>query len=245
MCLSVEAKNVLTRFFEKASELYEEHASSKSTHVEIEARIGTILSSGGFVAGVSPGRFRFLQEWFDESLTSVTAKPWNESLMIHKGSTRTCTSKGEDSFLVDKQVVRSVVVKSNHPEGIAFKFVIALEKRIEAKQATEIPFVYKPAPFQVARLRHRKSYLFGGKDNDTFSLDFTLIWSAATEKAAREALRRGDSKRFEIELELLDNSYMNSKTPEQMSLSFSSRLASLFEFEVPNGFLFDKVKDVF
>ena len=248
-CSYPNVDEALHDFFEVAKSLEETYLSSTTVNVEVEARLGSVNSQGKFMSGLCQGRFRMLYEWLDQS--NVNTEPWVESLTVHKGSYRSESRKGIYARnIIDKQIQKSIVVKSNHPEGVAVKFVISLEKMVSRDEVetkafpSEKKVIFKATPFQIVRLRHRKQYFFGGKQNDNFSLDFTLVWSGATEKAAREELRNGKGKKCEVELELQNNALLKEKSASQLTLSFFETLLSLFKDEMNIPMAFNTVREI-
>ena len=198
--------------------------------VEIEARFGTIVN-GTFKAGVSNERFRFIREWMESS--NLTTSNWTESIATFMGKYERCiiTKTGAKNVTniekVEKKPVANIVLKTNHPEGIAFKLCLYTEKPIHPNTS---------GTSSVVRLRHRKSYAIDSKGYDnTFSLDFTQVWQGTSERQVRELHRASRDIKYEIEMELTNNDYLANMTSTYLADSLLGKCKGLFQPEMEVG----------
>lgn len=213
----------LIRFFEEAKK-----TQTQETPVEVEVRFGKIIQ-GEFVAGLDNGRFRFLKDWFTQS--SLEATPWTESVSSYFGKNkRVIVVKNANNTVancesIEKKPISILVLSTNHPEGIAFKFAAYAEKNITN---TNIP-----QTISLVRLRERKSFFINSKDYEkSFSVDFTLVWASTSEKLVKEMQRHGRLSSFEVEMEITNEKYLKEMSAPYLADSFSLKLKNLFKDEL-------------
>ena len=217
--------------------MYEKHLialldEAKKLHkngipIELEVRFGRIENSE-FKSGFSAGRFRMMRDWMDQS--NFVHSNWCESVSTFVGKhercivTKSANLKVTNIEKVEKRPICEVILKSNHPEGICIKVCLYTEKPITSKTATTITMV---------RLRQRKSYALNSVGFDkSFSLDFTLVWQGASERAVKEMQRSGNFTRYEMELELTNLDYLANKSSNYLLDSIIGKCKSLFQNEM-------------
>ncbi len=195
--------------------------------IELEVRFGRI-ENGEFKSGFSAGRFRMLRDWMDQS--KLISSNWCESTSTFVGKHERCiVTKGANLKVtniekMEKRPIGEIILKSNHPEGICIKICLYTEKPITSKTATTVSMV---------RLRQRKSYALNsvGFDN-SFSLDFTLVWQGPSERVVKEMQRAGNSTRYEMEMELTNLDYLANKSSTFLADSIVGKCKSLFQSEM-------------
>ena len=105
--------------------------------VEIEVRIGSI-ENGTFKAGVPRGRYNMMMDWFQQSNLTTTGN-WTTSIAHFTGKHERCIitkdtpGSVKNIELVEKKPVGSIILSSNHPEGIALRFCVYTEKPLPTK----------------------------------------------------------------------------------------------------------------
>lgn len=218
------AKKIAT-IFEEAKKL-----NKQNVPIEVEVRFGTIVN-GNFKAGVSVERFRFIREWMESS--NIKTSNWSESVATFIGKYERCiiTKTGNKNTTniekVEKKPVANIVLKTNHPEGIALKLCLYTEKPINPKTT---------GSSNVVRLRNRKSYIINSKGYDnTFSLDFTQVWQGTSERQVRELQRASRDTVYEVEFELTNNEYLANMTSNYLTDSLLGKCKGLIQPEMEVG----------
>ncbi|AHA55073.1 hypothetical protein EhV448 [Emiliania huxleyi virus 86] len=204
--------------------------------VEIEVRIGSI-ENGTFKAGVPRGRYNMMMDWFQQSNLTTTGN-WTTSIAHFTGKHERCIitkdtpGSVKNIELVEKKPVGSIILSSNHPEGIALRFCVYTEKPLPNKGTVTTG--------GMVRYRQRKSYSIDSKGyENTFSFDFTQVWQGTSERNAKELHRHSKDTRFEIELELTNNTYLEDMSSNYLADSIIGKCVSLFQHEMEVGRDFD------
>lgn len=225
-------KEKACEFFEEAKRVAKEmRESGNESNVEVEVRFGKLEKNGRFIPGVSLSRFRFLCEWLDQSIATQYATKWNDSVVTQSETRRMETTHSATKFY-RKEQLRSVVFCSN--QGVAFRFAISIETPV---QEDEYKNSFEKTTPSTTRLRQRKQFFVdaeNGAYKRAFSVDFTLVWQAGSERGARELQRKGLDTRREIEVELHDAKYLSDKSSAYLAASFCGKLGSFFSLETDN-----------
>lgn len=224
-------KDKACEFFEEAKRVAKEvRELGNGSNVEVEVRFGKLEKNGRFIPGVSLSRFRFLCEWLDQSVATQCATKWCDSVVTQSETRRMETTHSSTKFY-RKEQLRSVVFCSN--QGVAFRFAISIETPV---QEDEEDGPEKTTP-STTRLRQRKQFFVDAENGvykRAFSVDFTLVWQAGSERGARELQRKGLDTRREIEVELHDAKYLSDKSSAYLAASFCGKLGSFFSLETDN-----------
>ena len=238
--LNGEELSRLTCMVEQAQDL-----ERSGINVELETKIG-FLRHGTFVPGVCQGRFRFLLEWLLQS-TNLSVSQWEETIVTHRGPVRELVSKKSCTVEVhEKKRIGDLVMLSNHPEGVAFKFSLSSEVPCNGYSVNDANGGANgangvPAPTSV-RLRQRKSFGIASatlpNNNEAFRVDFTLAWLGKSERAAKERQRHGSDTAREIEIEIVSKDYLLKRDAQHVAQSLYAKAASLFSSEMPTGSAF-------
>jgi len=251
--ISKDAFHALCNLFEAMRIEVEAVKDTPDVEVELEVRVGSLVVEDGgdgprrrrYVPGVSQGRFRFLLEWLEQSAAAGldARSPWRETCASYFQTTaadkedrsrkttlrQTATRSKDEKKLVRKTVLKQVILETNHPEGVAFKFTLSLEEGLH----DDWHDVCGASEVEIVRLRHRKQFLTTTARN-VVSFDFTIVWTAANERLAKEKQRCGRDTRYEIEMEIVDAARFvaSHASAAGMARSVASKVASLYEREM-------------
>ena len=207
----------------------EEYA--KNPTQELEVRLGT-LTQGRFESHVSNAFMNAVISLLDTNPIDTWDTSWEQMhdyFYTHRGTPiRTRVTFDTQNLAIRTHHIHKKNV-STHSYTSSCSDTPDL--RVSLAQETVIP--PEQLPNQVlptfVRLRQRKSYFIGpSRESPTWRFDFTMSWDDSTRDGAERKQKTGQPI-YEIECELVDPSYVRSRSYEHVAVSMLLKITDLLE----------------
>lgn len=182
---------------------------------EIELRFGN-SQSGSFKAGVSRAFadkcIRMLETSDPHTMQSTHWNEHHDFYYTHNNrSYRTRVLFNTKSLEINSVTTEKNKIISQVVDGdVSMKLSLSRERTVTPPSCVDPTHV---------RIQQRKSFFYGKVSAPIWRYDVSMVWDGASMIEAGNK-QKNEEPRFEVEIELLDHTYMDCKTPEHVAESF-------------------------
>ena len=197
-------------------EIVKQSRNNSCKDSELEIRFGRFVN-GEYVSGVS-------RDFMDGVLTMIqtntdfVATDWCEFHDFTYKLTNGKDARTRVSFDTDDLVVQTVTAQKHKISQAIFKDV-ATDHALRMSYSREIPVANDNIPTLVntdlVRIQQRRSFIY----EKCWSFDFSLTWQGKTKTEAEQRQQSVDPV-FEVEIELIDNAYVQKHDDSWIAVSF-------------------------
>jgi hypothetical protein len=181
---------------------------------ELEIRFGHV-HNGKFIVGCSADSFHRIHSKLDAN-HSVQRTPWTKTrACTYPSNLRVVHTDGKPAIVITKQCIKHMIIQPHGYNQIAFKLSLSAELPCEDNNQPTTPPIF-------IRFRDRQQFFHGTGDRLTWAYDFTRTHGAKTDILARQA-----QTIFEIELEIIDATYIQEVDPRRIARSMLHRATQL------------------
>lgn len=204
---------------------YRRRLSNGETDIEFEARLGTYTFDGRFESRVTDDDFwAFRRQALQYEGVTSTQYQYHDFKYIHNGRmvrTRVAFDEGELNVkctTIEKIVLKKVTIgidEDANTDERSTRYAVRIQLSKEAP--------LKDVPTFVARTEHMRIVKRTSIISNSWSYDFSEVWCART-RFDCEQLVKDEDPGCEVELELIDVTYLNTRDDEHVSLGMLMRM---------------------
>lgn len=179
---------------------------------ELEVRLGTFVN-GRFVADVPVHVFDELAATLQDQSQLLATEPPHEGHDIfirlppdRRVRIRSTTDElrlNVNTSSCIKTKVCELVVRTDRPDGLAFKIALSTEKPVPVEELGQF------AETEFFRIRQTRRFTYGSSGGEDWAYDLTLVWSGRNHQEAEAAQVARQQKR-ELEIELIGQDYIKT-----------------------------------
>lgn len=206
----------------------------KDRDMELELRFGKI-EGNAFVASVPTNFMHQVVSFVETNNTTVWSTEWQQVQDYyyknkHGLSIRTRVTYDTKNMKIKTEHISKDTVSRNTFNAVTNSEEFVPDIRISLSRETKVQQHNVPTCIlpDFVRFRQRKSVFIGTRENPTWRLDFTMSWDSTSRDSA-ELKQKNEVPLFEIECELLDRDYCNTRSDEHVALSLLLKAKDLLE----------------